>query len=251
MDARAHNIVRKLVHHGLPLGTVRLVFAILTFVFSIVAGGLCLKVWTKHHTSEELLNKNLPLGVSAVLEYQDVRTTSILLFVFNHLVTFTASHIAIIILHDIFKIIPSFVLRRIKLPQQPLSSVTLPYQAAPLLFCNTCLIVAGAFHTQFVFFRSGSVMVHQGAAELPATTIQATLDRLGIALPYRDVYYIRISAELPWATIFFMLGTNIVTLVAWYKFRTPAIPIIEDGATESVNSSALTLAEEEKDPIPL
>jgi hypothetical protein len=118
----------------------------------------------------------------------DVRTTSILLFVSNHLVTFTASHIAIIMLHDIFKIIPPFVLRRIRLPDK-LSSVTLPYQAAALLFSTTCLTVSGAFHTAFVFTRSGTLTVHQGGVELPPATIQGTLDRLGIALPYRDVHY--------------------------------------------------------------
>ncbi|KAJ6482533.1 hypothetical protein C8R45DRAFT_1001792 [Mycena sanguinolenta] len=255
MYAPVRSIGLKLVHCGLPLGIVRLVFAVLTFVFSIVAGGLCLKVWTKHHTSEELLNKNLPFGVSAVLGYKDVRTTSILLFVSNHLVTFTASHIAIIILHDIFKIIPPFVLRRFRLPQQPLSSVTLPYQAAALLFSTTCLTLTGAFHTQFVFSRNGTVAVHQGVAELPTSSIQVTLDRLGIALPYRDTHYIRISAELPWPTIFFALGTNVATLVAWYKFRYTAIPMIEDSVSESPASvdseKSIALGEEEKDHIPV
>ncbi|KAF7369225.1 hypothetical protein MVEN_00250200 [Mycena venus] len=250
MSARARNIVRRLVHNDLPLGTVRLVFAVLTLVFSIVAGGLCLKIWTKHHTSEKLLNSNLPPGVSAVLEYQDVKTTSILLFVSNHLVTFTASHIVIIMLHDIFKIIPPFILRRIRLPQQPLSSVTLPYQAAALLVATTCLVIAGAFHTQFIFSRIGTVAVHEGGMEVPAMTIQATLDRLGIALPYRDVHYIRISAELPWPTVFFALGANVVTLAAWYQFRHPPIPNLEDSVTESVEvekASELELGEEVKE----
>jgi hypothetical protein len=43
----ARNVVRRLVHSDLPLGTLRILFAILSFVFSIVAGGLCLKIWTK------------------------------------------------------------------------------------------------------------------------------------------------------------------------------------------------------------
>ncbi|KAJ6551163.1 hypothetical protein B0H19DRAFT_162886 [Mycena capillaripes] len=238
MYASARTVARRLVHNDLPLGTVRLVFMILSLVFSIVAGGLCLKIWTKHHTSQKLLNANLPSGISAVLEYQDVRTTSILLFVANHLVTFTTSHFAIAMLHDIFKIIPQFVLRRFKPMNGPLSSVTLPYQAAALLVATTCFIVVAAFHTDFVFTRSGTLAVHQGAAELPASTIQGTLDHLGIALPYRHVQYIRISAEMPWPTAFFVLGATIVTLVAWYKFK--HAPVVnpgvasEDSVTESV-----------------
>jgi len=244
MYAHARNIVRRLAHCDLPLGTARLVLAVLSFVFSIVAGGLCLKIWTKHHTSEKVLNDNLPPGVSVVLEYEDVRTTSILLFVANHLVTFTNSHIAVIILHDIFKIIPPFVLRRIRLPQKPLSSVTLPYQAAALLVSTTCLTVAGALHTQFVFSRSGTVVVRQG--ELSADTIQATLDHLGIALPYRGVHYIRISAEMPWPTVFFALSASVVTLIAWYRFRhAPAESVTEIVVPEG--SSALGEEEKEKE----
>ncbi|KAJ6598204.1 hypothetical protein DFH09DRAFT_1131253 [Mycena vulgaris] len=234
MYSRFRNIARKLIHNDLPLGAARLVFMILTFVFSIVAGGLCLKIWTKHHTSEKLLNKNLPSGVSAVLGYKDVRTTSIVLFVANHLVTFTASHTVIIMLHDLFNIIPPFLLRRFKLPEQPISSVTLPYQAGALLFATICITIASVFHTMFVFKRTGSLTVHDGSSEVAATTIQAVLDRLGISTQYRKVYYIRISAELPWPTIFFALGANIVTLAAWYKFRHAPPPSLEDNTSNSV-----------------
>ncbi|KAF8201368.1 hypothetical protein K438DRAFT_1965863 [Mycena galopus ATCC 62051] len=219
MYTHARNIVRRLVHCDLPLGTARLVLAVLSFVFSIVAGGLCLKIWTKHHTSEKVLNDNLPPGVSVVLGYEDVRTTSILLFVANHLVTFTNSHIAVIILHDIFKIIPPFVLRRIRLPQKPLSSVTLPSPAHPVRL----------FKERYSRGPPG---------ELSAGTIQATLDRLGIALPYRGVHYIRISAEMPWPTVFFALSASVVTLIAWYRFRhAPAESVTEIVVREE--SSAL------------
>jgi uncharacterized membrane protein YesL len=97
------------------------------------------------------------------------------------------SHIVIIMLQDIFKIMPHFVLRRFRPIQQPLSSVTLRHQAAALLVSTACFIVAVSFYADFVFTRSGTVVVRQGATELPVSTIQPTLDRLGIALRYRDV----------------------------------------------------------------
>ncbi|KAK7052095.1 hypothetical protein R3P38DRAFT_2858546 [Favolaschia claudopus] len=191
---RVRNVVHRLVHSELPLAAPRVVFSLLLFVFSIVSGGLCLKVWTKHHTSQKHLNENLPSGISAGLAYQDVRTTSILLFVSNHLVTFLSSHIAIIILHDVFKIIPPFVLRRVlkKPPTKPLSSVTLPYQVAGLLGSSVCLVMSASFHTQFVFTRVGKLVVRQDGIEaVPETVamVQSILDRLGFALRYRDVQY--------------------------------------------------------------
>ncbi|KAF8201367.1 hypothetical protein K438DRAFT_645118 [Mycena galopus ATCC 62051] len=163
--------------------------------------------------------------------------------------TFTTSHIAIIMVHDIFKIIPPFVLRRMGLPLTTMSSVTLPYQAAALLFSTIGLVVSGAFHTAFVFSKSSSVAVHKGV--FPPATIQATLDRLGIVLPYRNVDYIRISAEVQWPAIFFALGANVLTLVAWYKFRSaPPAPSVETSVTESVGEEkSAPLGEEEKQPV--
>ncbi|KAF7377453.1 hypothetical protein MSAN_00167000 [Mycena sanguinolenta] len=247
MNASARSIIRRFVYCDLPLGAVRIVFAILSFVLSVVASSLCVKIWTKHHGVQKLLNHNLPPGVSAaVLEYQDVKTTSILVFVFNSLATFTTSHIAMIMVQDIFKIIPPTMLRKMKLPQTTLSSVSLPYQAAALLLSTIGLAVAGAFHTQFVFSRSGTVTVRQGSQELPVATIQATLDRLGIMLPYRDVGYISISAKILWPAIFFALGASIATLLAWYKFRrTPSS--VHDSVTESTEGEISSpVGEEEK-----
>ncbi|KAJ7240863.1 hypothetical protein B0H12DRAFT_1326372 [Mycena haematopus] len=248
MATRTRNIVRRLVHSDLPLGAVRVVFAFLAFVLSIVVSALCVKIWTKHHGVQKLLNHNLPPGVSsAVLEYQDVKTTSILLFIFTSLVTFTASHIVIIMVHDIFQVIPPLVLRKMGLPRTTLSSVSLPYQAAAFLISIIGLAVAGAFHTKFVFSRSSTVRVHQGGEELPMATIQPTLDRLGILLPYRDVSYISITAKTLWPAVFFALGATIATLVAWYKFRhTPvSIPGSVADSTEG-EISPLGLGEEEK-----
>ncbi|KAJ6482532.1 hypothetical protein C8R45DRAFT_1001789 [Mycena sanguinolenta] len=247
MNTHARNIVRRLVHSDLPLGAVRIAFAILSFVLSVVASSLCVKIWTKHHGVQKLLNHNLPPGVSAaVLEYQDVKTTSILLFVFNSLATFTTSHIAMIMVQDIFKVIPPPILRKMKLPQTTLSSVSLPYQAAALLLSTVGLAVAGAFHTQFVFSRSGTVVVRQGTTELPTTTIQATLDSLGIVLPYRDVGYISITAKIVWPAVLFALGASIATLIAWYKFRRASISV-HDSVTESTEGEvSLPVEEEEK-----
>ncbi|KAJ7082477.1 hypothetical protein C8R44DRAFT_753741 [Mycena epipterygia] len=143
------------------------------------------------------------------------------------------SHIFLTMLQDIFHIIPPFLLWRFKKtpPKQPISSATLPHQAAALLFTTVCFTIASAFHTDFVFTRSGTLAVRQGER----STVQATLDRLGIALRYRDVHYIRVSAVLPWPAIFFALGANIVTLYAWCEFRRtpPPPPTVEDGISDS------------------
>ncbi|KAJ7040966.1 hypothetical protein C8F04DRAFT_1253472 [Mycena alexandri] len=235
MYASARSIVRRLVHNDLPMGAARLFFSLLLFVISIVVGAYCVKIWTKHNSAQKHLRQNLPSGVSASLKYGDIRTTAILLFLANNLVTFLASNIAMIIVQDIFKIIPSSLLRRFKIAL-PDSTATLPHQAVAMLVSTTCFIVAAAFHTDFVFNRSGAVDVHQGGAALPTSAIQATLDRLGIVLRYRDVSYIRVSAEMPWLAVFFAVGATVATYVGWYKSRRapPTPPAAEESATESV-----------------
>ncbi|KAJ7779179.1 hypothetical protein B0H16DRAFT_1448691 [Mycena metata] len=217
------------------MGAARLFFSLLLFLISIVVGAFCVKIWMKHNSAQKHLHQNLPSGVSASLKYGDIRTTAIFLFLANNLVTTVASNIAMMIVQDIFKIIPPALLRRFKIPL-PDSTATLPHQAVAMLFSTICFIVAAAFHTKFVFVRSGTVDVHQGGAALPTSAIQATLDQLGILLRYRDVSYIRASAELPWPAVFFAVGATVATFVGWFKSRRAplSLPAAEESVTESV-----------------
>ncbi|KAJ7149129.1 hypothetical protein C8R46DRAFT_1127248, partial [Mycena filopes] len=258
MYTRARSIVRRLAHNDLPMGLARLVFNLLLFVISIIVGAFCVKIWTNHNTAQKHLNSNLSPGLSASLKYGDIKTTSIILFVANNLVTFVASNIVMLMLQDIFKIIPAFILQRFKieLPEEPLSTRNLGQQAVGMLLGTVCFIVAAAFHTEFVFTHSGTVDVRQGDTALPASTIQGTLDRLGLALRYRDVSYIRVSAEMPWPAAFFAVGATIATCVAWYQSRRArplSPPAAEDSVTESVEevekSSQSQLEDREKDGV--
>ncbi|KAJ7054184.1 hypothetical protein C8F01DRAFT_498210 [Mycena amicta] len=214
MVAFLREVVRRLFHNQLPLGVVRLFLLVLAEVLAIVTGGLCLKIWTKHHKSQVLLNEHLPPGISATLEYNDARTTSIVLFVTTHLVTIVVAKTTLIMLHDIFGILPKFILRRLPAPNEPLSSYTLLPQAAALLFAVVCLALAASFHMNVVFNRSGMVVVHQGSMELPSSSVTDIMKELGISLPYRDVQYIRVSAELAAPTIFFGMAALVATVVA-------------------------------------
>lgn len=56
---------------------------------------------------------------------------------------------------------------------------------------------------------------------------------------------VRISAELPWPAIFFMVGANVVTLAAWYKFRHTSDSRVEDSITESVEEEKVSNLEDE------
>ncbi|KAJ7767978.1 hypothetical protein DFH07DRAFT_808309 [Mycena maculata] len=233
MYATTRKIAGRLVHNDLPLGGLRLALMLLTLVFSIVAGALCVKLWTQHNTVQKHLNANLPSGVSAVLEYQDVKITSILVFITNNLLTFAVSHIFLAMLQDIYNIVPPSMLRRfgLTLPEQPLSNITLPHQVIGMLVTTALFVAASALHTAFVFSRSSTVTVHQGSAELPGSAVQSVLDRLGIALPYRDTQYIRVSAELPWPAVLFAVLANVATLVAWYQYRHTPVPSPVDSIT--------------------
>jgi len=205
---------------------------ILSLVFSSVAGDLCLKIWTRHHSSQRHLNENLPPGITAVIQYHDVKATSIFLFVANELVTVTASDIPVLILQDIYNFLPKFVLRWFTLPKQPLSSITLPQQALLQVVSTICIIVATCMHTVVVFFRSATVVVHQGDMQLPASTIQPMIDHLGILLPYSDVKHIRITAILAWPATFFAIAANVVTIIAWLKYR--RANAVDSGVIDSV-----------------
>ncbi|KAJ7677940.1 hypothetical protein DFH06DRAFT_1167443 [Mycena polygramma] len=135
------------------------------------------------------------------------------------------SHIIIMMLHDIYNFIPPFVLRRFKPTKGPMTSVTFAHQAIALLVSTACFIVAGVFHTMFVFDRSGTLSVHRGTVELPPSTVHqrstASVSRC-----------LRISGEMPWPAAFFLLGANVVTLIAWYKYR--RAPVVSPSVEESV-----------------
>ncbi|KAF7303884.1 hypothetical protein MIND_00618500 [Mycena indigotica] len=218
----------------LPLGVARLLALVLVEIFAIVAGGLCLKIWTKHHKWQVLLNEHLPTGVSATLEYNDVKTTSIVLFVTTHLVTVVVGKSLLLIVHDIFGILPKFVLRRLPNVGEPLSSYTLPHQATALFFSVVFLFIAAAFHMNVVFNRSGTVAFGHGSTELPSSDLDLILRELGISLPYKDVEYIRVSGELAPPAVLFGIIAVVVTIVAWHRHRKVDAGLVESEIEKNI-----------------
>ncbi|KAF7324690.1 hypothetical protein MKEN_00510500 [Mycena kentingensis (nom. inval.)] len=203
------DLALKLVRNDLPLGRARLAATILFLIFAIVNGGLCLKVWTKHGDWQRALNAHLPQGASAKLEYNDLKMTSICLFVATHIATFVASHTVILILHDIYGILPEIVLRRLPRGGEPLTTFTLPHQSAALLFSVVCVIIAGSFHMNVVLNRSGTVFATEN--------VDRVLQELRIVLPYWEAHYVLVSAGVVPATILSGLLALFATTVAWRR----------------------------------
>ncbi|KAF9496284.1 hypothetical protein BDN71DRAFT_1495380 [Pleurotus eryngii] len=220
----------------LPLLRTRLVLLVLTEVFFIVAGSLCLKIFTKHGDVQDLINKSVISGVTVKLEYNDVKTATIVLFIATHIATAVLAKIIILHLQDIYNFIPLFIAKKLRITNKRLASTTLGYQALGLSVVIVFNAVSLGFFSFFVFKRKQTVRVVVGDdvnVRIPDDYGMQVLDRLGIALAYHDTYYFEITAKLPWVALLFAVPTTFVTVVARIKRQASLTD-----TTQSLNSGA-------------
>ncbi|KAF4584869.1 hypothetical protein EYR40_001693 [Pleurotus pulmonarius] len=207
----------------LPLLRTRLVLLVLTEVFFIVAGSLCLKIFTKHGDVQDLINDSVIPGVTVKLEYNDVKTATIVLFIATHIATAILAKIIILHLQDIYNFIPLFIAKKLRIANKRLASRTLGYQALGLSIIIVFNAVSLGFFSFFVFKREQTVRVvvaDDVNVRIPDDYGMQVLDRLGIALAYHDTYYFEITAKLPWVALLFAVPTIFVTIIARIKRQT-------------------------------
>ncbi|KAF4580338.1 hypothetical protein EYR38_003235 [Pleurotus pulmonarius] len=198
----------------LPLLRTRLVLLVLTEVFFIVAG---------HGDVQDLINDSVIPGVTVKLEYNDVKTATIVLFVATHIATAILAKIIILHLQDIYNFIPLFIAKKLRIANKRLASRTLGYQALGLSIIIVFNAVSLGFFSFFVFKREQTVRVvvaDDVNVRIPDDYGMQVLDRLGIALAYHDTYYFEITAKLPWVALLFAVPTTFATIIARIKRQT-------------------------------
>ncbi|KAF7419188.1 hypothetical protein PC9H_001773 [Pleurotus ostreatus] len=245
----------------LPLLRTRLVLLVLTEVFFIVAGSLCLKIFTKHGDVQDLINESVIPGVTVKLEYNDVKTATIVLFIATHIATAILAKIIILHLQDIYNFIPLFIAKKLRIANKRLASTTLGYQALGLSVIIVFNAVSLGFFSFFVFKREQTVRVVVGDdvnVRIPDGYGMQVLDRLGIALAYHDTYYctplvfvnsfsyplnrdvlivliivfiVEITAKLPWVALLFAVPTTFVTIVARIKRQASLTDITQSSSS--------------------
>jgi len=181
-------------------------------------------MFEKHTKAKNAANKNVPAGTKVIIDYNDVQTTAILLFLSSTVLTCLASNILMVLIQDMYHIIPESIALRLKLSGKTLSTSTLAYQAVGLVFSTILVIIPLAFLTAFVFTKEAKVVVTEnGKVVMECPPPPGMLDDLCVQIIYDKTPYIRINAELPWATVLFGIIGTLITFVAWY-IRSQYIP---------------------------
>ncbi|KIM81195.1 hypothetical protein PILCRDRAFT_821648 [Piloderma croceum F 1598] len=200
----------------LPLRWTRLVILSLLTVMAITASALCVEMFEKHTKAKNAANKNAPSGIKVSIDYNDIQTTTILMFLILNVITFLASHIVMALVQDMYHIVPESIARRLKITDKTLSTSTLAYQAIGLASTTALLVIPLGFLTAFVFTKEARVVVSDNGVGLECP-IAGPLNDLCLRTVYDETPYIRINAEIPWTVVLLGIMGAIVTFAAWYK----------------------------------
>ncbi|KAF8628289.1 hypothetical protein AX17_005993 [Amanita inopinata Kibby_2008] len=96
----------------------------------------------------------------------------------------------------------------------PLSSMPLRAQAFLLAFCAAWLFAALVSYTHYYETRSAIISAFIGGTPLPEIAIQAVQRSLGLTSRYRDFWFLRLFAILPWFTFLLTLAASVVLFMA-------------------------------------
>ncbi|KAL0958989.1 hypothetical protein HGRIS_014304 [Hohenbuehelia grisea] len=232
---------------GLPLVRLRLFCLVLNLIFFIVAGSLCLKIFTNHDDEQDLINSNLPSGVTVHFGYNDVKTATIVLFISTHLATAILSKSIIVLLNDIFHVIPPRIARFLRISGKEVSSTTLPYQALAFALLIVFNGIAMGFMSFLTFTRDATFALDVADnVRVDPDFLPQLLSRLGISVAYSGMQHIRIAAELPWVSVTLLMPTTLVTFAAYRKRKMAVSASRSAVSSESVLGSDVEKSIDEK-----
>lgn len=174
-------------------------------------------MFEKHAKAKNAANANVPAGTKVTIDYNDVQTPAILLFLSSMVMAILASHILMALIQDMYHIIPESIARRLKLTGKTLSTSTLAYQAVGLAFSTILVIIPLGFLTASAFTKEAKVVVTENGVVMGCPSNVGMLDNLCLQMIYDKTPYILINAQLPWATVLFGIIGTLVTFVAWYR----------------------------------
>jgi len=176
----------------------------------------------RHMLAQIASDKIAPAGVKIAIKFNGVQTTTLVVFIASSVITSMTMAIITSLLQDMYHFVPAFVTRRLKFMDKTLSTSTLRYQVVGLVLSIVFLIIPLSFLTVFVFTKDARAVVTQNGVplECPAT---GTLNLFCTPIIYSKTEYIRINAELPWATVLLGIISTVVTFMAWRKRPVAAI----------------------------
>ncbi|KAF8699457.1 hypothetical protein AX14_000947 [Amanita brunnescens Koide BX004] len=96
----------------------------------------------------------------------------------------------------------------------PLSSTALRVQGASLGFCAVWLFSVLVPLTQFYRTRSAIVDASIGGVSLPDEAVQTVERALGLTNRYKDLFFLRLLAILPWFAFLFTTIASVLLFVA-------------------------------------
>jgi len=206
--------------NDLPLRWTRFIILSILTIIGIVTSALCVQMFEQHTKANNAANKSVPSGIKTSIDYHDVQTTVILLFLTSNVVTFVASHIVMALIQDMYHIAPESLARRLKLTGKTLSTSTLGYQVIGLAFSTIISVIPLSVLTAFVFTKEAKVMVVENGVAVACPTDGQLKDFCSRVI-YDETPYIRINAEFPWTMVLLGSVGTLVTGVAWYRQRWP------------------------------
>ncbi|KAF8628291.1 hypothetical protein AX17_005995 [Amanita inopinata Kibby_2008] len=179
-----------------PFGLVCVATLVLAWAWSLVAVGAGLNALVKSNQLKNRVKHIVPPPTVVVIDDNDVFQTGVVATTVSALVALLCT---------------IFVLFHLR---APLSSFPLRIQAFLLAFCAAWLLAALVPYTHYYATRSAIVAAFIGGTQLPEAAVQTVQRSLGLTSRYKDLWFLRLFAILPWFTFLFTLAASVVLFMA-------------------------------------
>ncbi|KAH7890517.1 hypothetical protein F5I97DRAFT_37605 [Phlebopus sp. FC_14] len=181
------------------LKTARLASLFFSFAFSVIGGSVGLNALVKYNQDRSRVNDAAPAGAVVTINVHDVFSTGAVI---------TAVCALLAVLSAIF-----FIFIWCPLPAKRVKFY-LRIQSCALLFCSLWLLATLIPFDYYFANRQVGVSVTLDGVPVPASLIQALEEALGFTPVYKDIYYLRLVAVLPWFSFLFPSIASIVFHIA-------------------------------------
>jgi hypothetical protein len=215
------------VPSAVPMKVPRLVSLTLAWAWGVVAGSTGLNALIKSNQEKARLKHHVPPPTVLIINIKDIFHPGVIATALSAFISVLCSSYVILLLLPRFNIGPT-----------PLSTRTLGLQAYSLTFS-----VLWLFAVQIPFmqvYRTHSAQVHAfvGGVELPSELVHKVEKTLGATSVYKKISYLKLTAIMPWFTIFFTVIAIIVTFMAKSRAqRSPAASVSTVGEKEQPKAS--------------
>ncbi|KAF9223103.1 hypothetical protein BS17DRAFT_153745 [Gyrodon lividus] len=176
-----------------PLRAGRLGALFFSFVFSVIGGSVGLNALVKSNQERSFIRDAAPVGASVNINVHDVFST-------GAVITTVCALLAL--LSGVFF---TFTWCPVKDKR-----FWFRFQSCALFFCSIWLLATLIPYDYFFANREAQVTASLGGVPVPASLIQNIEEALGVTSVYKDIYYLRLVAVLPWFALLFSVIAGVV-----------------------------------------